>query len=849
MYFGFLWDQRRNEMDKKENKGLKILGFFLIIAITAALGYTAIVGWGEKRIGSAYNVKQGLDLAGGVSITYQIVGDEAPTQEDINDTVYKLKMKAESYSTEAQVYQEGNDRITIEIPGVTDADAILKDLGKPGSLYFIAQTGSDGSANYSVKVTADGNVVYFDENNVEFIYSGTDTAVLYDPETDVAKVDENGNPVPYSLKNSEDINIQYRLLKSIEDLRTDGSIILEGSDVTSAKASQMQDQQSGVKKNVVNLSFNEKGKKAFADATAKAVLSGETIAIYYDGNFISVPTVNDSINSGEAQVIGMGSYEEADRLAAKIRIGALKLTLQEIRSNIVGAQLGSDAIRTSLLAGIIGFGIVAVIMVGVYFLPGFAAVLALLLYTFLIVSCLSVFNEYFTLTLPGIAGIILSIGMAVDANVIIFARIREELATGKTLQTAVDIGFKKALSAILDGNITTLIAAVVLMFMGTGSVRGFAQTLALGIVLSMITALFVTRILINGFIAMGLGNIKLFGVAKKRKVLDIISKGRIFAIISAVLILAGIVTMVVFKAKDGNALAYSLEFLGGTSTTATLNENMSIEQIDATITPSIEKITGDGGVQITKVEGTNEIIVKTRTLNEDERAELANLFTGQYGVDEATITSETISATVSGEMRRNAIISVTIAVICMLIYIWLRFSDYRFGVSSVLALVHDVLIVLAFYAVARVSVSSTFIACMLTIVGYSINATIVIFDRIRENKKEASEKLRIVSAKRRSKKGAVTEGTVTLKDIVNESIAQTLTRSIFTSLTTFAMVLMLYILGVTSIREFALPLMIGIACGCYSSVCLAGFFWYFLRVKIGKKDTLEEEDDPDKNYV
>lgn len=835
-------------MEKKDNKGLKILGFFLILILTGFMGYTAIVGFGPNKIGSAYNVKQGLDLAGGVSITYQIVGDEDPTQEDINDTLYKLKMKAESYSTEAQVYQEGTDRITIEIPGVSDADAILKDLGKPGSLYFIAQTDSEGNQNYTIKATLDGNAVYYDENGNEFYYLSDNSAVYFDNATYSAKLDENGNAISYPLGQAEDINIQYVLLKSIDELKADGSIILEGSDVKSAKAQTNQDQQSGVKQNVVNLSFNENGKKAFADATAKAVVSGETIAIYYDGNFISVPRVNDSINTGEAVVSGMGSYEEADRLASKIRIGALKLTLQEIRSNIVGAQLGSDAIRTSLLAGVIGFGIVAVIMIAVYFLPGFAAVIALVLYTFLIIASLSIFNEYFTLTLPGIAGIILSIGMAVDANVIIFARIREELATGKTLQSSVDIGFKKALSAILDGNITTLIAAVVLMIMGTGSVKGFAQTLALGIVLSMITALFVTRVLVNGFIALGLKNEKLFGIAKEKKPVDFLSKGKIFSLISALVIIAGIVVMVIFQVKDGKALAYSLEFLGGTSTTATLNENMSIEQIDTNITPSIEKITGDGNVQVTKVEGSNEIIVKTRTLNEDERNEVTELFTGQFGVDEKTINSETISATVSGEMRRNSIISVTIAVICMLIYIWIRFSDYRFGVSSVLALLHDVLVVLAFYAVARVSVSSTFIACMLTIVGYSINATIVIFDRIRENKKEAAEKLRIASAKRRSKKNTASADDISLKDIVNKSITQTLSRSIFTSLTTFVMVLMLFILGVTSIREFALPLMIGIACGCYSSICLAGFFWYFLKNKLASKGG-DDEDDPDKDYV
>ena len=840
-------------MNKKENKGLRIAGFFLILALTAFMGYTAIVGFGEKKIGSAYNVKQGLDLAGGVSITYQIVGEEAPTQEDINDTIYKLKMKAESYSTEAQVYQEGTDRITIEIPGVSDADAILKELGKPGSLFFISQTDSQGNTNYTYKMTNDGDLVYFDETGAEFYYLADESAVLYDEETGTAAVDENGNQIVYPASESQDVNIQYELLKPIDELRADGSIILEGSDVKSAKAVSQEDRQSGVKQDVVSLAFNDAGKTAFAQATSRAVSSGETIAIYYDGNFISVPRVNDAITTGEAVITGMGSFEDADRLAAKIRIGALKLTLEEIRSNIVGAQLGSDAIRTSLLAGIIGFGLVAVIMIAVYFMPGAAAVLALVLYTFLIVACLSIFNEYFTLTLPGIAGIILSIGMAVDANVIIFARIREELATGKTLQSSVDIGFKKALSAILDGNITTLIASVVLMIMGTGSVKGFAQTLALGIVLSMITALFITRALINGLISMGATNVKLYGIAKERKTADFLSKGKIFSIISAFLIVAGIVAMVVFQVKDGKALAFSLEFLGGTSTTATLNENKTIEQIDAEITPLIEKITGDGNVQVTKVEGSNEIIVKTRTLNEDERNELSNLFTDQFGVDQASITSETISATVSNEMRRDSVISVTVAVICMLIYIWIRFSDFRFGAASVMALVHDVLVVLAFYAIARVSVSSTFIACMLTIVGYSINATIVIFDRVRENRKEAAERLHVASSRKRKKAGKGEEGgtpEITLKDVVNKSITQTLSRSIFTSLTTFVMVLMLFILGVTSIREFALPLMIGIACGAYSSICLAGFFWYFLRTKFGGgKDVFADEDEEDKNYV
>ena len=465
----------------------------------------------------------------------------------------------------------------------------------------------------------------------------------------------------------------------------------------------------------------------------------------------------------------------------------------------------------------------------------------------MIVVILSVFNDAITLTLPGIAGIILSIGMAVDANVIIFARIREELAKGKTLEESVNVGFKKALSAIVDGNITTLIAALVLMFFGSGTVKGFAQTLAIGIVLSMFTALVITRLILQGFMAIGITNLKLYGVAKERKSINFLSKGHIFVIISVLLIVCGFVFMGINAAKTGGMLNYSLEFKGGTSTSVELSQNMTIEEIDTQITPHIEKITGDGDVQIQKVEGGNQIIIKTRSLEDAERDELDSLIVQSFNAVEGSLESETISATISGEMKKESIIAVSIAVLFMLIYIWIRFSDFRFGIASIACLVHDVLIVLAFYAVARISVSSTFIACMLTIVGYSINATIVIFDRIRESLKE--EKLRIDSMgsrRKKKKKGEEVnpDNVLNVKEIVNTSITQTLSRSIFTSLTTFVMVLLLYILGVTSIKEFALPLMIGILCGTYSSVCLAGTIWVFLRKIFVPKDNEDEDELP-----
>lgn len=749
-------------------KSRAVVSLIVYVLILGLLGYTAVFGVGSDKSGAAESIKLGLDLAGGVSITYQVVGDEDPSAEDMSDTIYKLQQRVDGYSTEAQVYQEGTDRINIEIPGVTDANAILEELGKPGSLYFIAQTDSEGNNNYDMGYG----------------------------------VDAEGNMVP-----------QYQLNKTLEELEADGSIVLTGTEVDGAQARAQQDSMGNLE-NVVSLSFNEAGRQAFADATTKAFENGETIAIYYDGEFVSVPNVQAAITDGNAVITGQSTAAEAEQLASTIRIGGLKLELEELRSNVVGAQLGSAAIQTSLTAAAVGFALVVIFMIAVYYVAGFAASLALCLYTELLVILMYAFEV--TLTLPGIAGIILTVGMAVDANVIIFARIREEIAAGKSVQNAIKIGFQKALSAILDGNITTLIAGLVLYFMGSGTIKGFSITLMLGIVLSMFTALVVTKFLVNIFYALGIQSEKAYGVAKERKTINFLSKRYVFFGISIAAILAGFVAMGINKSSIGMTMNYSLDFVGGTSTTMTLNEDMSIEEIDAQIVPHIEKITGDGNVMSTKVAGSNDIIIKTRTLNVQEREAFNEVMVSNFGVDENSITAETISATISSEMQSGAIKAILVSTVLMLLYIWFRFKDIRFGASSVIALLHDVLVVLAFYAIVRVSVGNTFIACMLTIVGYSINATIVIFDRVRENLREM-----------RSKEG--------LDEMVNRSITQTLTRSIFTSLTTFFMVASLEVFGVSSIREFALPLMAGIICGTYSSICLTGALWYVFRTKLVKK--------------
>lgn len=743
----------------KKKQGILVL--VLTVVLIGLLAFTSAIGFGPTGTGAARNIKTGLDLSGGVSITYQAKGN--PSAEDMKDTKYKLQQRVEQYSEESQVYLEGDDRISIEIPGETDANTILEELGTPGSLYFIAQTDADGNENYSLTGTG---------------------------------------------------RTGYSLNKDIEELIENGSVVMSGDDVADAQGVATQQQTTGAAEYVVTMNLTDEGTEKFAEATKKAAENGESIGIYYDGDFVSVPNVLNEITDGNAQITGMESIEEAQNLASTIRIGALSVELEELSSEVVGAQLGQEAITTSLIAGAVGLALVIIFMIVVYRIPGLVAGISLIIYTGLMLVMLNAFD--LTLTLPGIAGIVLSIGMAVDANVIIYARIREEIAVGRSVRNSIKIGFQKALSAILDGNITTLIAAAVLGLMGTGSVRGFAMTLALGIVLSMFTALVVSRLIVNALFAIGVRDEKFYGRQKERKTFDFVGRKKIFFTISIILILVGPVAMGICHVKDGKALNYSLEFMGGTSTTVPFNEEMTLDDLDNKVNPVVQKVTGDANIQMQKVVGSNDVKIKTRELSVAEREELNQLMTDEFGVDASKITAQNISSTISGEMRRDAAAAVIIATACMLIYIWFRFKDIRFASSAVLALVHDVLVVLAFYAVSRISVGNTFIACMLTIVGYSINATIVIFDRIREN-------LRV------SKKEDLAE-------VVNRSITQTLTRSIYTSLTTFITIFVLFVMGVSAIREFALPIMTGIVCGAYSSVCITGPLWYVMRTKIGAKD-------------
>ena len=747
----------------RKNKAIAII--LVVVVLLAGLGV-----YGSNVLNSTIksgdqSIVLGLDLSGGVSITYQIM-TENPTQTDINDTIAKLEERAENYSTEYAVYQVGDDRITVEIPGVFDANAVLEELGSPGALYFIVSKNADGKANYS-----------------------------YDT--------------------SSDEEVPYKLNFKLEELIENGSVILTGNDVKAAQAGYVQNQYGG-NDPIVSLSLTDEAAKIFSEATKEAAKNKDTIAIYYDDHFISVPTVNEAITNGECVISGSRDYADAEELATFIRIGAISLKLEELESNVVGAQLGSKALTTSVDAAKIGLLLIMLFMIIMYRLPGVVAAMALGIYTFGTVSFVQLFG--ITLTLPGIAGIILGIGMAVDANVVTFARIREEIAAGTSVSMSIKNGYKKAMSAIVDGNATTFIAAVVLMLLGSGTVKGFAYTLMISIIMSMFTALLVAKYLMQAFYAVGLKDKKFYGAAKEIKTIDFLKRRGLWFVVSLAIIVAGIGGMAYHGATSGKAFNYGIEFAGGTSTTVDFGKAYTIEEIEKEIIPEVSKVIKDSAVQATTVDDSTGIVLKTKTLSLEEREALNAMLVKEFGVKEETITSQSISSTVSGEMRRSAIIAVVVACFFMLIYIRLRFKDLRFATSAICALVHDVLVVLAAYALLRITVGNTLIACVLTVVGYSINNTIVVFDRIREN---------LATVKKQTPE--------TWYEVANRSLTQTLTRSMYTSFTTVVMVVLLYILGVPAIKEFALPLLIGMLAGTYSSLLIATQLWYEMKVRIKAK--------------
>ncbi|MCL2362788.1 MAG: protein translocase subunit SecD [Defluviitaleaceae bacterium] len=722
------------------------LVFPLIILCTAGLYLLLIFGVGSNQTFSVGNVRQGLDLMGGVSILYE-ANIPNPSTADMNaaNNMLRDRLDRRGY-LEATAVVEGSRQIRVEIPGVDDAEAAVAEIGATALLTFR---------------------------------------------------DEMGN------------------------------ILLTGADVADARSEFSQGHGMGV-----SLRFTSEGTQLFADATRANM--HRPIMIYMDEELISAPNVNAVITDGVAQITGRFTREEADLLASQIRSGSLPFGLEVISMNYIGARLGAEALQTSIIAGIIGLALVLLFMGLVYRTMGLAANLALVIYVALVMVLISGIGV--TLSLPGIAGIILSIGMAVDANVVIFERIREEISVGKSLRGAIRTGYKRAWPAILDSNVTTLIAGGVLFWLGTGPIMGFAQMLIIGILVSMFTCLFVTRIITTCLIDLGL--VKSSHILPRKKNEDIVEadeaeepqkqslwalfksespvprpiveKRKIYFAFSVGVLAIGLAFMLFHGVRGNGFFNMDVEFSGGTSFFIEMGqsfENADVENI-------VRDVTGIAAPQVQPVIGEDAVMIRVTQLEAEARLALIDALAERYNLEPGAFSYADVSPAVSQAMQRSAILAIVFASLGMLLYISIRFRDLRTGGSAVIAQLHDALVVLCVYGILRIPLNYAFIAVMLTTLGYSINATIIIFDRMRENRE-------------RIKKGGPAL-------LMNTSVTQTLRRTVISTLTSFLAVLMLYIIGVAAIRDFTLPILVGLVFGGYSSVFLSGSMWFMMVKGKGK---------------
>lgn len=595
----------------------------------------------------------------------------------------------------------------------------------------------------------------------------------------------------------------------LQFILADGSLVLEGNDVKKAEAGR-DDQSTGY---AVNLQFDGKGTDLFADATTKAFNGQVTsaiegvgdgaIAIVLDGQIISAPNVNEPITGGSCSITGNFDQEEAQQLAAQINGGALPIALKEVTSSVQSATIGFNALQMSIIAGFIGLALIFLLMLIAYRGLGLCADIALLLYVVLVLNIMASMGT--VLTLPGIAGIIVSIGMAVDANVIIFSRIREEIMLGRTVRVATETGSKRAMTTVVDSQITTLIAAVILYEIGTSAVKGFAYTFMIGIIISIFTAVVITQLYVklmaqsDRFAKKSLFGIKADNTASFsiKNTIHFMNKRKVFYCISAGILIIGLAFGLI------RGLNYGIDFTGGTMIQLDMGKQVKIARVE----DSIKEYKLDPQI-IYSGENNDQIVIRTiDSLNKQERAKVINSINEEFGIEKDNIVAqEFFGPSVGKELRNNAILAIVIAAICMMIYIRIRFRQWKFGGAAMLGVLHDVLIVISFYAIFGVTVDNPFIAGILTVVGYSINDTIVIFDRIRENI-------------RYMKRG-------TLMETIDQSITQTLGRSLMTSITTIIVMVPMVIIAGEAIREFVFPLMVGVIAGTYSSICVCSPLYF-----------------------
>ncbi len=691
------------------------------------------------------SLKFGLDLQGGFEVLYEVSSiDGEKVTSDMMTSTYKTMLKRIDTLgvSEPVITVEGDDRIRVQLAGVTNPE------------------------DARTLLSSAANLTFRDSNNNLLMNSDV---------IGTAKVgqDSKGNPaVALTVKDKDTF---YKVTKEISE--TEDKTI------------------------VIWLDFDE-GVDTYVEGGCKSTSAS---------GCLSAATVSEGFAS-DVIIQGNFSQEEVENLVDLINSGSLPTKLTEISSKTVGASFGADALEKTLVAGVVGIVLIALFMIVMYRFVGFVASVGLILYTFLTFATFWVVGG--VLTLPGIAAAIIGIGMAVDANVINFARIKDELRQGKSFKNACVLGNKESLASIVDSNITTFIVAIILFIFGESSIKGFATMLMISIVVTMFVMVFLVRFLINKFVETGKFDNKqkfFIGFNKKKEdkkvnktsKIDFVGKSKFFVLVSAIVMIAGIISIVT------NGMNFGIDFKGGSSITLQLNEKVSEKELKADIKELDLELES-----IEYIDDTNVDIIVVDSMNKDEVTKTEGYFTEKY---EAKTDIGVVSNVVKQELIKNAIYSLILACIGIIIYISIRFT-FSYAISGLIALFHDVFIVIAMFSLLRFEVSTIFIAAILSIIGYSINDTIVTFDRIREN---------IKNKKIKNKDD--------LKDVVNLSLHQTIGRSLVTTLTTMFPVLTLIFLGSHEIFNFNIALFMGLIAGSYSSIFIASQIWILIEKRnIGK---------------
>lgn len=707
---------------------------------TAASSLKAII---PSVLDTDNGIRLGLDLVGGSRIVYEAEIPDGYNQANLADDMNSLQKVirqrlTDKGFTEATVTLTGDNRVTVEIPQITNPEEAVQTLGTTAQLTFIDADGKEWLTGSDIKKATYGY----------------------------------GRPT--------------------------------GNEVTDVHYVQVQ--------------FTSEGQKKFAEATGNiaARTDGTNImAIVMDNQVISSPSVSSQIDSDSCVISGSFTRDSASELADLINAGQIPFSLKQVELRSVGPQLGADAMRTSLIAGAIGIVLVMLFMLIVYRIPGLVASIALCFYMVLEALIFSLVRV--NLSLPGIAGIILSIGMAVDANVIIFERVKEELKNGKTVKSAIDSGFKRAFTAILDSNITTLIACAVLFFLGTGTIVGFATTLGIGVIVSMFTALTVTHFLLNRMVDFRIRNPKAYGLRDReagKQRFAILKNFKIFGGISALLVVTGLVALILLPFGK-NLFNLSIDFAGGTEMEFNMHTEVT-QDVQTEVSGLFKDATGVDASSVTSSgDGNEDVLIRSTSITSEQRAAVIDKMLEKYSLaDTDILNNNDVSASIGSDLQRSAVICSVLAIVLMMLYITFRF-EMTSGMAAVCCLMHDLLIMLSVYVWLQIPLDSNFIAAALTILGYSINASIIVFDRVRENLRTA----------RREDFASVAE----------RSVWQTMGRTINTTLTTLFTIGMVFILGVPSLKQFTLPLIVGILAGGWSSVLLSCSLWNVFRKKFRKK--------------